>query len=96
MGSRNQSGNMGSRNQSAGHLQEWTDPQGMRRSHASHEDVFSAVGGLELNRDTSARDLLADTSASLSLAMLFCTCHAGVNQMHLGISFSVWRYPRQM
>ncbi|KAK9810778.1 hypothetical protein WJX73_006520 [Symbiochloris irregularis] len=48
----------------------WADAQGagnshpgLPRNHSSHEDVFSAVGGLELNnRHPSARDLPGETS----------------------------------
>ena len=36
--------------------------QGLNRGLPSHEDVFSVVGGMELNRNASARDLPAETS----------------------------------
>lgn len=55
-------------------LPAWGEPQAghqeLQRAHPSHEDVFSVVGGMELNRTASARDVPTELSACRPLAPL--------------------------
>ena len=53
----------------------------MHRAHPSHEDVFSVVGGLELNRNTSARDLPAETSE----ACVMTASHSQSLAVHIAV-----------